>query len=136
MIVGGFAILYALLDCALLLGLRNLKYRRRIRFSTEPQQLPIIAILVCARNEETNLSACLDSLLAQDYQGHWEIWVANDRSMDKTPQILKEYCDKHPQRIHSLNIDSVPSGLSPKKHAISQLVKSDRNSECGNFVAY
>ena len=112
----GFGIPYALLDLALLTGLRRL--RRQDAPST--QALPAASILVCARNEEQGIEACIRSLLAQAYQGDWEIWVADDRSTDATPRILARLQLEHPDRIHIHTITDLLPGLSPKKSAISQ----------------
>lgn len=84
---------------------------------------PSVSILLCARNEETDISACLDDLLAQDYSGEWDLWVADDRSTDSTPQILEEYKKKYPERLHVLRIDALPPENSPKKHGLTRLVE-------------
>lgn len=112
--------LYAFLDLALFIGL--FRIRKNARFEL-PADQPNLAILVCARNEEANLRACLNSLVNQNYRGSLSIWVANDRSTDATAAILAEYQSKYPQLVHSLFISEVPQGLSPKKYAIGKLVE-------------
>ena len=82
---------------------------------------PDVSILIAARNESAGIRATLDSVLAQDYAGKWEVWVADDRSDDDTPKILEEYAAKNP-RLHVLTIREIPEGVSPKKHALSQLI--------------
>jgi chlorobactene glucosyltransferase len=47
-----------------------------------------VAVLVPARNEESNIEGCVRSLLAQDYRG-LEIWVYDDASTDGTLGILR-----------------------------------------------
>jgi cellulose synthase/poly-beta-1,6-N-acetylglucosamine synthase-like glycosyltransferase len=84
---------------------------------------PDVSILISARNEATGIRATLDSVLAQDYAGKWEVWVADDRSDDDTPKILAEYAAKNP-RLHVLTIREIPEGVSPKKHALSQLIEA------------
>ncbi len=49
---------------------------------------PQVSILISARNESAGIRATLDSVLAQDYHGQWDVWVADDRSDDDTPEIL------------------------------------------------
>lgn len=118
--------LYGLVDFFLWLGLKRLHARRP---SNEPNATlkPSISILVCARNEEKNLPQCLDALLAQDYEGDWEIWVANDRSTDSTSAILKSYSSQYPSRVHFIEIAQLPEvGLSPKKFAIQCLVEKSQ----------
>ena len=82
---------------------------------------PQVSILISARNESAGIRATLDSVLAQDYRGQWDVWVADDRSDDDTPEILAEYAAKNP-RLHVLTIKDIPEGVSPKKHALSKLI--------------
>ncbi len=82
---------------------------------------PHVSILISARNESAGIRETLDSVLAQEYAGQWDVWVADDRSDDDTPKILAEYADKNP-RLHVLTIKDIPEGASPKKHALSQLI--------------
>ncbi len=106
------------------LGLEVRFYRalgivREGQSDVEPK--PDVSILIAARNESAGIRATLDSVLAQDYAGKWEVWVADDRSDDDTPKILAEYAAKNP-RLHVLTIREIPEGISPKKHALSQLI--------------
>ena len=82
---------------------------------------PHVSILISARNESAGIRETLDSVLAQEYAGQWDVWVADDRSDDDTPKILAEYAAKNP-RLHVLTIKDIPEGASPKKHALSQLI--------------
>ena len=85
---------------------------------------PRVSVLIAARNESTGIRATLDSVLDQDYAGVWDVWVADDRSDDDTPQILAEYAEKYPERLHILTISDLPEGVSPKKHAISKMIEA------------
>ena len=82
---------------------------------------PHVSILISARNESAGIRATLDSVLAQDYRGEWDVWVADDRSDDDTPDILAEYAARD-SRLHILTIKEIPEGVSPKKHALSKLI--------------
>ncbi len=85
---------------------------------------PRVSVLIAARNESAGIRATLDSVLDQDYAGVWDVWVADDRSDDDTPQILAEYAEKFPERLHILTISELPEGVSPKKHAISKMIEA------------
>ena len=98
---------------------RALGIVREGQSDVEPK--PDVSILIAARNESAGIRATLDSVLTQDYAGKWEVWVADDRSDDDTPKILEEYAARNP-RLHVLTIREVPEGVSPKKHALSQLI--------------
>ena len=91
--------------------------------NSDVEPAPKVSILISARNESTGIRATLDSVLAQDYRGNWDVWVADDRSDDNTPKILAEYAAKNP-RLHVLTIKEIPEGVSPKKHALSLLIEA------------
>lgn len=90
--------------------------------NTEP--LPKVSVLIAAKDESLGIRATLDSVLAQDYAGEWEVWIADDRSTDDTPRILEEYAQKYPNRLRVLTIKEIPEGVSPKKNAISRMVEA------------
>ena len=91
--------------------------------NSDVEPAPKVSILIAARNESVGIRATLDSVLAQDYRGDWDVWVADDRSDDDTPQILAEYAAKNP-KLHVLTIKEIPEGVSPKKHALSLLIEA------------
>ena len=56
--------------------------------STKPASVKV-TVIVPARNEEVNISRCLESLAAQDYpDGLLEIIVVNDHSTDRTAEVV------------------------------------------------
>jgi len=57
-------------------------------------KLPKISVIIPAYNEETKIKKCLDSLLKQTYK-NVEIFVVDDGSSDKTPEIIKEFSVKY-----------------------------------------
>ncbi len=57
-----------------------------------------IAILMATYNGETFLQEQIDSVLAQTYE-NWHLYIHDDGSMDKTPEIINRYAQQHPQRI-------------------------------------
>ncbi len=71
----------------------------RVNFKAYPQEgseMPVIAVLIAARDEEANIGACLDSLLAMDYpRDKLQIWVGDDASTDTTWQIMSTYAAKY-----------------------------------------
>ncbi len=59
-----------------------------------PRELPRLAIIVAARNEEKNLPRCMDALLSQDYPSErLDIFVADDHSTDGTANIIRQFGD-------------------------------------------
>jgi chlorobactene glucosyltransferase len=57
--------------------------------TSPPPNAPFISVCVPARNEQRNIRACVESILAQDYP-NFEVIVLEDRSTDATPEILHE----------------------------------------------
>ncbi len=57
----------------------------------EDKSFPGISVIVITKNEEQNISVCLNSLMKQEYPvDRWECIVV-DSSSDKTPEIVREY---------------------------------------------
>jgi glycosyltransferase involved in cell wall biosynthesis len=78
-----------------------------------------MSVIIPTRNEEANIRACLEGLLAQDYpQYFYEIIVVNDRSTDKTAAIVEEMRKQHP-RIRLVDVTEVPDDIAPKKFAVT-----------------
>ena len=51
-----------------------------------------ISVIIPARNEEKHIQHCLDSINNQSYpKQFFEVWVVDDHSTDKTPEIIKQY---------------------------------------------
>ncbi len=116
-IIISLTLLYLIISIILIIGVLKLKKRTIII-----NQIPYVSIIVPAKNEEKNIANCLDSLLAQDYPNDkYEIIAINDRSTDKTPDIIKHYKDNY--GIKSLNIEQNSSGLTGKQNAINEGLK-------------
>jgi cellulose synthase/poly-beta-1,6-N-acetylglucosamine synthase-like glycosyltransferase len=78
--------------------------------------LPRVSILIPARNEERNVEAALRSVLALDY-GNLEIDVVDDRSTDRTGEILERMAAAEP-RLRILHVRELPPGWLGKNHAL------------------
>ncbi len=87
-------------------------------------ELPEIAVVVAARNEEEHIEDTVRSLSAQNYPNdRYEIVVADDRSEDHTPDILRQLTGEI-ANLRVMTIPEVPEGISPKKHALLTAVSS------------
>lgn len=89
-----------------------------------PPDLPLVTIMVPARNEERNIGNCLASLLAQDYP-NFEVIVANDRSTDRTAEIVREVCARD-ARVRLIEVQDLVPGWTGKNHALDTAVKQAR----------
>ena len=61
----------------------------------------MVSCMVAVKNEEDNISRCIDSMLRQTYKNK-EIIVVNDASTDGTLEILKTYESEHSIRLINL----------------------------------
>ncbi len=62
-----------------------------------------VSIIIPVYNVDSYLPACLDSVLAQDFSGSFEIIVVNDGSTDAGARIADEYAALHPQLIRVIH---------------------------------
>jgi chlorobactene glucosyltransferase len=83
-----------------------------------PSHAPLISICIPARNEERNIRACVEAVLAQDYP-ILEVIVLDDRSTDATPSILADIAS-HDPRLHPISGSDLPEGWAGKPHALHQ----------------
>jgi len=81
---------------------------------SSPQPVPRVSVILPVRNEEENLQDCLESLLAQSHP-NLEVIVVDDRSEDRTPQILREFEERFPRADPEprASASAPPAGPSP-----------------------
>jgi chlorobactene glucosyltransferase len=83
-----------------------------------PSSLPLISVIVPARNEERNICRCVDALLGQTYP-NFELIVVDDRSTDLTGKILDEMATRE-LRLQVIHGSDLPANWVGKPHAIIQ----------------
>lgn len=71
------------------------------RFDAMPHEKLKVSVIIPARNEEEFIEKCLASLLDQDYE-NYEIIAIDDRSEDKTGEIIKKMAEKNSKIIYVL----------------------------------
>jgi chlorobactene glucosyltransferase len=101
----------------IILNLRTLK--KPDDKSGLPDPAPRISVMVPARNEETNITACIDSLQKQDYPD-FEILVLDDNSTDCTAALVSGLA-KTDNRIQLITGESLPEGWAGKPYACYQM---------------
>jgi cellulose synthase/poly-beta-1,6-N-acetylglucosamine synthase-like glycosyltransferase len=82
--------------------------------------LPRLSVLVAAKDEEANIGTCLAGLLKQDYPD-FEVIAANDRSSDRTAEIIDRIAARDP-RVTPVHIRHLPEGWGGKNHAMHNAV--------------
>ena len=74
---------------------------------------PTISIIIPARNEESNLSTCLESLTTQTGVA-FEIIVVNDHSTDRTQEIASSF-----KSVRVIEAGPLPKGWTGKNNAVT-----------------
>lgn len=120
-------ILFILLQTLATIGVNFFLFRRPRRISGAAADAPLISILVPARNEETRLPGCLDSLLTQTYQ-NVEIIVLDDNSTDRTSSVALErgFSRDAGSTRRILSGEALPAGWTGKGWACHQLSHAAR----------
>ena len=81
-----------------------------------------VSVIICAKNEATNLEKNLDHILTQRYR-YFEVIVVNDNSTDRTADVLAKYQDKYPI-LRTVNLKEKPVGLIGKKYALKHGIEA------------
>lgn len=85
------------------------------------------SVVIAARNEEHNIRSCLRSVFSQNIPcSNYEVIVVNDRSDDRTSEILAELKSEY-RNLKVLEITETVPGISPKKNAVSKGIAASSN---------
>src|SRR5665213_1181310 len=94
------------------------------------ERYPLCTVLVCARDEERNIEQCLASLDAINYpKERLEVLIVDDKSTDRTPEILQEWKARMPN-LTVLRTGEEVLNLRGKVNALTQGMDAAR----GEFV--
>ncbi len=86
--------------------------QRRPRLDENPPakgELPLISIIVPARNEADNIAGIMATLLSSDYP-RYEIILVDDRSTDGTTEIARRLTSNHPNVVRLVEGEPLPAG--------------------------
>ncbi len=98
----------------------KLAFYKTRNIDNKKEELPV-SVIICARNEATNLRNNLHHFLNQTYRSY-EIIVVNDNSSDKTIDVVLEFQGKSPN-LRLVNIKGVPT-LPGKKAALTKGIEA------------
>jgi len=111
---------YLLMHFIMLIGLLiNSRKVRRSEFE------PKVSIIICAKDEESSIEDCIKSLLALKYPSEKiEAILVNDRSTDRTEEIMLEYTANHTSlKYLKITDEHTHAKLKGKTNALAQALK-------------
>ena len=112
-------ILVATIFCGLagiLLVAVNILTTPRLSRAPRAGRTPSVSVVIPARNEERDIAPAVSSHLAQEYPD-FEVVVVNDRSADRTGEILESLA-RSDARLHVIEGSEPPAGWLGKPHAL------------------
>jgi glycosyltransferase involved in cell wall biosynthesis len=98
----------------------NMQRIKQLKDQTIITNQPALAIIVAVRNEEEDVEKALQSLCNINYTNH-RIIVVNDRSTDRTGEILRRFNQPH---LHIITLTDLPDGWLGKNNALYQGYKN------------
>ena len=101
-------------------------FQRHPYIDIDTADWPPVTILVAAHNEEKVISNALDALMAVNYP-HEKMLVipVNDRSKDRTKEIIDDFVEKFPGRIRPFHRVSGKAGKAAALKDAMQLVETE-----------
>src|SRR5215204_5509175 len=89
------------------------------------QQHPV-SVIVCAKDDASNLAKNLPGLLVQTYPTTHEIIVVNHNSQDETKYLLEEFL-KTFKSLHIVTLSQEAKGIPGKKYPLSMGIKEAKH---------
>lgn len=86
----------------------------------------MVSILIAARNEESNIRSCLESVQRLSYPAEkLEVLIGNDQSEDLTAERVRTFIQDKPH-FKLINIDIPPGKLPGKAQVLAQLIRHSK----------
>ncbi|MEX1138937.1 MAG: glycosyltransferase [Bacteroidota bacterium] len=85
---------------------------------------PFISVIVAARNEERHLPGLLDCLFRQEYSGY-EVIIVDDRSSDKTADIVRSRLSQYPH-LKLISVTATDPDMPAKKSALTKGIQASK----------
>ena len=97
-------------------------------FLTDRSEPRLVSVVIPVRNGELHLGEQLAALSAQDYQGPWELVLADNGSTDRTLQVAREHRDRLPE-LRIADAGGAP-GLNRARNAGAAAARGDFLAFC------
>ncbi len=91
-----------------------------------PQTYPFISLAIAAKNEAAVITSLVESLCSLDYPSdRYEVWAIDDRSSDRTPEILDRLAQKYPQLQVLHRTEGATGGKSGALNQVLSLMQGE-----------
>lgn len=90
---------------------------------------PKVSVIVLTYNHEKYIKQALESILMQQVDFDYEILIGDDCSTDHTPEILKEYQARYPEKIY-LRLRHKNIGATKNAYELLMLARGDYLATC------
>jgi len=101
-------------------------FQRHPYIDTDTADWPQVTILVAAHNEEKVVSHILSALMGVNYpQDKMLVVPVNDRSTDRTREIIDRFCEQHPGRIRPFHRTGGKGGKAAALKDAMELVDTE-----------
>ena len=116
LIIVFLAVILFIVSFSNLIFFRRLKENKDLKLS---KNSILVSVLIPARDEESKIFACLNSIIMQTYT-NIEVLVLDDHSQDQTSNIVKGFIDDD-SRVNLIESQALPKGWVGKHWACHQL---------------
>jgi len=101
-------------------GYRKVSALSERTFVGPPPETPLVSVLIAAKDEEANIETAVRTMLDQDYP-NFELIVINDRSADRTPEILERIrAERGGDKLKVIHIKQLGEGWFGKNNAMRE----------------
>jgi len=101
-------------------------FQRHPYIDTDTANWPQVTILVAAHNEEKVIASILSALMGVNYpQDKMLVVPVNDRSTDRTREIIDSFVDKHPGRIRPFHRTGGKGGKAAALKDAMEMVETE-----------
>lgn len=104
-----------------------IRYNRKVRKGKVKYSdaKPPVSVIICARDEEENLTHNIPLIMSQDYPDY-EVIVVNDASTDATDEVIGQFLTQYPN-MRTTYVPENAKFIDSKKFALTLGIKAAKN---------
>jgi len=119
-LLAGVACIWASRHATISRAQRDQQPLRSDDYASCPDAPPRVSVLIAAKDEQDNIASAVETILDQDYP-NFELIVINDRSDDKTAEILESIrAERNDEKFRVIHIKELRDGWFGKNNAMRE----------------